>query len=79
MFENVSITKEEDNLQAVSHISKFAVENHLIVLRPKDGTIGKCKKLVKFLKGESTNQWFNQRIRCRHLTVSAVKDMPLME
>jgi hypothetical protein len=63
----------------VTGSSPVAVENHLIVLKPKDGTIKQCNKLIEFLKRASANQWFNERIRCRHLTVSSVKEMPLME
>jgi len=73
----------DDKYRAVASIimgsSPVAVENHLIVLKPKDGTIMRCKKLIEFLKGASANQWFNKRIRCRHLTVSSVKEMPLKE
>jgi len=72
-----------DKYRAVASIitgsSHVAVENHLIVLKPKNGTIKQCIKLIEILKGASANQWFNERIRCRHLTVSSVKEMPLME
>lgn len=72
-----------DKYRAVASIvtgsSPVAVENHLIVLKPKNETIKQCIKLIEFLKGASANQWFNERIRCRHLTVSSVKEMPLME
>ena len=53
-----------------------AVENHLIVLKPKRGNANICKQLIRILKGEATNIFLNQRIRCRHLTVGAVKDIP---
>jgi len=52
------------------------VENHLVIIRPKDGTLRTCRKLVALLKKDQTNSWLNNRIRCRHLTVSAVKDIP---
>jgi hypothetical protein len=72
-----------DKYRAVASIvtgsSPIAVENHLIVLKPRNGTIKQCIKLIEFLRGASANQWFNERIRCRHLTVSSVKEMPLME
>ena len=54
----------------------IAVENHLIVLKPKDGTINSCKKLLKVLKTPGTNKWLNLRICCRHLTVSSLSDVP---
>ncbi len=53
-----------------------AVENHLIVVRPKSGRVRDCEKLLKVLQDESTNSFLNQRIRCRHLTVSAAKEIP---
>jgi hypothetical protein len=55
---------------------KVAVENHLIVLIPKLKTIDQCTKLLKVLKSHQTDRWLDKRIRCRHLTVGAVKDVP---
>ncbi len=54
----------------------IAVENHLIVLKPKDGSIATCKKLIKLFKAQETNDWLNKRICCRHLTVSSLADLP---
>lgn len=53
-----------------------AVENHLIVLRPRDGTKRLCRRLLAKLRHESVNRWLDRRIRCRHLTVSALAQMP---
>ncbi|MGB0683779.1 MAG: N-6 DNA methylase [Magnetovibrionaceae bacterium] len=53
-----------------------AVENHLIVLRPKTGTVKQCKKLLRILKSDATTQHLDNNMRCRHLTVKAVKDIP---
>lgn len=53
-----------------------AVENHLIVCEPKDGTLASCKALMSQLKTEDVNNFLDQRIRCRHLTVSAVSSIP---
>jgi len=53
-----------------------AVENHLIALKPKSGYVRDCQKLTKMLAKPATDIFLNQRIRCRHLTVSAVKDIP---
>lgn len=53
-----------------------AVENHLLVLLPKDGTAKSCRKLLTNLKDTRTSEWLNQRIRCRHLTVSSLADVP---
>jgi hypothetical protein len=54
-----------------------AIENHLIVLLPKDGRLKTCAKLLDSLKHENTTKWLNERIRCRHLTVSALSQLPL--
>lgn len=53
-----------------------AVENHLLVLSPKDGTLAACKKLVKRLRRATTTEWLDIRIRCRHLTVGSLRDIP---
>ena len=56
-----------------------AVENHLIIAKPRSGDVADCIKLIRVFKNESTNVFLNERIRCRHLTVSAVKDIPFDE
>ena len=53
-----------------------AVENHLIVLTPRKGGMRSCRKLVKLLRSSTTDNYLNERIRCRHLTVGSVKDIP---
>lgn len=72
-----------DKFRAVATIitgkQPIAVENHLIVLEPKTHTIKQCKLLLGFLKTDETNSWLNERIRCRHLTVSALSDLPWRE
>ena len=60
----------------VSGIRGVAVENHLFVLTPRQGTKKECHELLRVLKSPSTSVWLNQRIRCRHLTVDAVKNIP---
>jgi hypothetical protein len=54
----------------------IAVENHLIVMSPREGGVNKCRSLLRILKNESTNTYLNSRIRCRHLTVGSVKKIP---
>lgn len=54
-----------------------AVENHLIVIKPKDGKFSSCDKLLEFFKTKEANEFLNNRIRCRHLTVSAIKSLVL--
>lgn len=54
-----------------------AVENHMIVVVPKSGKIEDCVALLKILKSQETNDFLNNRIRLRHLTVSAIKEIPI--
>lgn len=74
-------SRPEDEFRAVGTIVKskkpIAVENHLLVLSPKNKTVKSCKHLLKVLKKPETNTWLNKRIRCRHLTVSAMQEMPI--
>ncbi len=53
-----------------------AVENHVLVLLPHDGTIDSCLTLIDQLKSNKTDKWLNQRIRCKHLTVAAIGAIP---
>lgn len=54
----------------------IAVENHLLVLQPKDNTVEACQQIQSVLKRVETTHWLDQRIRCRHLTVSSVEELP---
>jgi hypothetical protein len=54
----------------------IAVENHLIVCEPKDKTVKSCRELMRQLRTEAVNEFLNERIRCRHLTVGAVANIP---
>lgn len=69
-----------DNYRATATIVRasktVAVENHLIILKPKDNTITLCNELLKQLKDNRTNRWLNRRIRCRHLTVTSIEELP---
>ncbi|HDS1223184.1 TPA: hypothetical protein QEF96_001877 [Stenotrophomonas maltophilia] len=55
------------------------VENHLIVLEPNVRTLNECKKILGSLKDCRTSDWLNDAIRCRHLTVSSVKGIPVYD
>jgi hypothetical protein len=55
---------------------EVAVENHLLVLSPKHKTLSECVRLVRVLRKPLTDDWLNKRIRCRHLTVKAVQELP---
>ena len=56
-----------------------AVENHLLVIRPATGTVSDCRRILDSLRKPSSTAWLNDRIRCRHLTVSALREIPLFE
>lgn len=53
-----------------------AVENHLITCHPKERGLGACERLLEVLQNPATNQFLNERIRCRHLTVGVVREIP---
>jgi len=58
---------------------KVAVENHLIVMKPKKNSKKRCVELLNFLQSQKANAWFNKRIRCRHLTVASLKELPYVQ
>jgi hypothetical protein len=60
----------------ISGKQEVAVENHLIVCEPKDKTTSACEELMRQLKTKAVNDFLNTRIRCRHLTVGAVAEIP---
>ncbi|MEO0419079.1 MAG: hypothetical protein AAF249_09455 [Pseudomonadota bacterium] len=53
-----------------------AVENHLIVLLPKDQKLETCQRLIEVLRTDDTNEFLNSSIRCRHLTTGVVTRLP---
>ena len=53
-----------------------AVENHLVVVLPKDGTEDTCRALITRLQSSKTDNWINRRLRCRHLTTAVLAEMP---
>jgi hypothetical protein len=53
-----------------------AVENHLIVCEPRDQSADTCHALMAQLHTQRVNEFLDQRIRCRHLTVGAVAAIP---
>lgn len=55
----------------------IAVENHLIVVTPKDKTLKSCQRLLKMLAKPEVNQFLNEQIRVRHLTVGVIKAIPM--
>lgn len=73
-------SRPEDKNRAIATVisgnEPVAVENHLLVLQPKDQTMASCRALLKNLRRQETSDWLNQRIRCRHLTVSSLRELP---
>ncbi|WP_152650295.1 N-6 DNA methylase [Demequina aestuarii] len=57
-----------------SGAEELAVENHLLVVVPKAGTT--CDDLLAVLEGHRAAQFLDERIRCRHLTVASLKEIP---
>ena len=70
----------DDKKRAVASLvlsdEPVAVENHLLVLLPGDGTTSACRQLVARLQSARTDDWINRRLRCRHLTTAVLADMP---
>lgn len=55
------------------------VENHLLVCRPLDDSSVSCNEVLRVLAARATSRWLDERIRCRHLTVRALRDIPLCD
>ncbi len=54
-----------------------AVENHLIVVRPHDASVGTCMQLMELLALSETTEWLDRRLRLRHLTLTALRELPV--
>ena len=63
----------------ISGSGNVLVENHLIVLKPKDRTVETCMSVLRMLASAPARRWLDERIRCRHLTVKALNEMPWYE
>jgi hypothetical protein len=63
----------------IDTVDSVYVDNHLIMLKPKTKTLAACHLAIKILKDKRTNDWLNEQIRCRHLTVKIVSQIPLWE
>ncbi len=73
-------SRPEDPHRAIATVictrGQVAVENHLIICSPKDRRVETCMRLMAFLQTRAASDWLNRRIRCRHLTVDAIKSIP---
>ncbi|HWX18481.1 MAG TPA: hypothetical protein VN578_01120 [Candidatus Binatia bacterium] len=63
----------------VSSGEPVAVENHLLVLKPREGGLKRCEAILQSLKDPRTKAWLDDRIRCRHLTVGVLRELPIWE
>lgn len=63
----------------VSGMKPVALENHLIALIPHDRRVRTCKAIMRNLRDRRTRIWLDGRIRCRHLTVAALRELPVWE
>jgi hypothetical protein len=76
-------SRPEDTHRAVATLVSMpepvAVENHVLILRPKDRLVGTCRQLLRVLAADDSSIRLNRRIRCRHLTVGALGDLPWSE
>lgn len=55
-----------------------AVENHLLILKPRDGSLEKCLLLMEELGTQKINDWVNAVSRCRHLTTKTLADIDIV-
>ena len=55
---------------------EVAIENHLLVAKPRRGGLAECERLLRQLQSQEVNDWLDQTIRCRHLTVGAMASIP---
>ena len=54
---------------------RIAVENHLIVLSPRNGKLAECRALMRLLRSSRINEALNRLMRCRHLTTGSVTSL----
>jgi len=73
-------SRPDDGHRAIGTIvtgtKSVAVENHLLVALPRARGLDACLELLAVLRQDATDAWLNARIRCRHLTVGAVSEIP---
>jgi len=61
----------------VSGSRPIALENHLIALIPHDRRVKTCQSILGNLRDARTRGWLDSRVRCRHLTVTALQELPI--
>lgn len=77
------VSRPDDQFRAratlISVDRPVAVENHIIICQPKDGTKATCRVLLKSLQKPATNVRLNQVICCRHLTTRSLLELPVFQ
>lgn len=53
----------------------IAVENHLLVVRPTSGSVDDCLTIAVQLEADASSAWFDERMRGRHLSVTALQEL----
>jgi hypothetical protein len=54
----------------------IAVENHLITVVPNRHTVAGCREIVQVIESRGASEFLDERLRCRHLTVRALREVP---
>jgi hypothetical protein len=62
-------------VSVVTGSQPVAVENHLLVMKPHSGTLEDCLRAKTHLESPEVSQYLDHRIRLRHLTVQALKEV----
>lgn len=71
--------KKRARTSLVACSNEFLIENHLLVLKPKDGKLSTCQSLIKIMDSPESDKWLNDNMRCRHLTVGSIKQLPWLK
>ena len=56
--------------------TQIAVDNHLIIAQPLDGSEQRCAQLLEVLRATATTDWLDSRYRCQHLPNEAIANLP---
>jgi len=62
----------------VQGVKPIAVENHLLIISPKDRDVRKCLLLMDEFRESRINDWLNSVSRCRHLTTKILADIDIV-
>jgi hypothetical protein len=63
-------------VSVVTGSDPVAVENHLLVVKPHSGTLEDCVRAKAYLESSEVSKFLDHRIRLRHLTVQALREVP---